>query len=124
MKLKYKITDIQIGDTIITTAGVKGEVVSLLSYSYLNDKFLRQQQYEKNNNEPLLLDLMPFKNDNIRHQGIWYQNLIISTCDPNAKKPVFHLEGVDISDIQNIIKPNSDIPIKKSFIETIKGWFQ
>lgn len=116
--MKYKLQDIQIGDTVVTNTKSTGKVIAVCSYSYLNDRYIRQQSL--NQGDPLLIDLMPFKFDETRHQGMWYQSVIISTTDNRSKKPIYYLEGIDVTDIREVIK--ADKP--ESLWQKIKKFFK
>lgn len=58
---------------------------------------------------------MPFKFDDVKHKGLWYQSLIIAVKSElsynkdqySNKGTIYYLEGVDLGDIKRVIKPDS-----------------
>jgi len=61
--MKYNFNNVKIGDRILTDDGKTGKVVMIRSYAYINDLVMRNAA----DIDTILIDLLPFKFDNVRH---------------------------------------------------------
>lgn len=112
-KIKYNFNDIKIGDIVVTTSGDTGTVIALKSYAYLNDKFIRKSNIP----ETLLIDLLPFYNDNTKHKGICYATITIAVQDPNYTKEYF-VENIDFNEVKEIVRDMNNV--KVTLVDKIK----
>lgn len=118
-KSKFNFNDLHIGQNIKTVHGETGEIVSLMSYSYINDKIQR----ESINRDGIILDLKPFKMDDVKHRGVWYCAVTIAVLDPKFPTPAYYLVGIDINEIEEIIQEN--VPEKQpTFLDKLKSFFR
>lgn len=105
-KIKYGFNDIKIGDQILTTTDNIGTVIAIKSYAYLNDKFFRKSNIP----DTLLIDLMPFQNDNIRHKGIQYAVITIVIKD-NKYDNEYYIEHIDFNEIKEVVRDMSNVKV-------------
>lgn len=111
---KYSFDDVKIGDTIVTTANETGVVVAIKSYAYLNDKLQRKADGNK-----MIIDLLPFANDDAKHKDVWYSTLTIAVKDKQVKeKDMYYLEGIDFIEIKEIVRDMSNV--KVTLLDKIK----
>ena len=119
-RTKYTFKDVKIGDTVITTNNTVGEIVAIKSYQYLNDKLARKA----NASQAMLIDLMPFNFDRVRHNDVWYAALTIAVQNESIKKPTYYLESIDLNEVKEIVGDPAEENKKESFIKKIKNWFK
>ena len=134
-RTKYTFKDVKIGDTVIskawpslvtsvvtviTTNNTVGEIVAIKSYQYLNDKLARKA----NASQAMLIDLMPFNFDRVRHNDVWYATLTIAVQNESIKKPTYYLESIDLNEVKEIVGDPTEENKKESFIKKIKKLFK
>jgi hypothetical protein len=115
-KIKYSFNDIKIGDQIITTSGDIGTIIAIKSYAYLNDKFIRKSNVP----ETLLIDLLPFQNDNTKHRGISYATITLVIKDDKYNE--YYVENIDFNEIKEVKRDMSNI--KVTILDKLKKLFK
>lgn len=113
---KYTFDDLKIGDQIITTSNEIGTIIALKSYAYLNDKMLRKA----NQTNQIVVEMMPFHNDNTKHDDVWYSCVTISVED--KIKSTYYIEAIDLIEIKEVLhhKKHTNIFDKiKNFLHII-----
>ena len=119
-----KLTELHIGDQIRLKNGVTGEVVALFSYSFLNDKIVREAYKNVYADDLLIIDIAPFMNDNVRHRDLEYYTVVLKTCDKSVSKPIWKLIGQDVNQIKEVIVPEPKENIFLKWWSKIKQWFK
>lgn len=104
-KIKYNFNDVKIGDQIITTSNMQGTIIAIKSYAYLNDKFIRKSNVP----DTLIIDLLPYQNDNTKHRGIAYATITLAVKDDKYNE--YYIEYIDFNEIKEIKRDMSNIKV-------------
>jgi len=119
--MKYKWKDIKIGDTVLTNDGIKGKIIMIRSYAYINDKIIRCAT----DISTILIDFMPFKYDNVRHKGIEYPAITIAAEVTEYEHKTYYIVDIDFNDIKAIITDDTEITEVRStnrFLKSLKNF--